>query len=428
MNNDEANKKLSIKQNMLWNSIGSLTYLGCQWLITIFVVRLSESYESAGVLSLAMSVYNIFAPLAIYRMYTYQVSDVKKENSAGEYLSFRILTCAISLVLIVAYAALTCPLTAFPAILLYSASKIISLVIDVLHGADQINGRMDYIGRSLIAQGFGTLLSFCVTFEVTKSLEAACLAMAIATLAIGFAYDLPRTRQFEPIIFGITRKKAFHLLGYCFPIVLAAVACSAAPSIPRQLLALINGESALGIYASIAAPVAIIQMGASYIYNPLLTIFAEHYAKGEQRELVIILVKAAAGIAFVGILAVIGFELFGELVLGLMYGNSIIPYCYLLTPMIICSLCTAFVWFLNDLLVALRCFKGSLAGNIIALLVSAACCLPLINCFGMNGVSFAGIASYAAASLVMVLFLKQTIARNTNRSSSLSEGKEQHNS
>ena len=33
-------EQLSVKANMLWNSIGSMTYLACQWLTTIVVVRL----------------------------------------------------------------------------------------------------------------------------------------------------------------------------------------------------------------------------------------------------------------------------------------------------------------------------------------------------------------------------------------------------
>ena len=73
---------------MLWNSAGSITVLACQWLLTIVVVRLSGDYEAAGVLSLALAVYNIFAPISVYRMYVYQVSDVKRENTTGEYLTF----------------------------------------------------------------------------------------------------------------------------------------------------------------------------------------------------------------------------------------------------------------------------------------------------------------------------------------------------
>ena len=70
---------LSLKSNMIWNSIGSLTYFGCQWLITILVVRMSDSFEAAGTLSLAMSIANIFTPFALFRMRAYQVSDLSGE-------------------------------------------------------------------------------------------------------------------------------------------------------------------------------------------------------------------------------------------------------------------------------------------------------------------------------------------------------------
>ena len=47
-------RELSLKANVLWNSIGSMFYLGCQWLITVLVVRLSSGFDAAGLLSLAM--------------------------------------------------------------------------------------------------------------------------------------------------------------------------------------------------------------------------------------------------------------------------------------------------------------------------------------------------------------------------------------
>ena len=185
-------KPLSIKQNMLWNSFGSITYLACQWLITILVVRLSSGYEAAGTLSLAMSVYNIFAPFAIYRMYTYQVSDVKRENTVGEYFAFRIITSSAALVCCLVYAALTCPGSALLAIALYAIFKIVGLLIDVLHGLDQVNKRMDYIGKSLVIQGVLTLAAFCSVFAVTASLEFALASMAIVTVLVGVLYDFPR--------------------------------------------------------------------------------------------------------------------------------------------------------------------------------------------------------------------------------------------
>lgn len=412
-------KKLTLGQNMLWNSFGSITYLACQWLITIFVVRLSDGYAAAGTLSLAMSVYNIFSPLAIYRMYTYQVSDTKHENTTGEYLAFRLITTGIALAGCVLYALATCPAEALPAIALYACYKIVTLLIDVMHGLDQLNRRMDYIGKSLILQGISSLAIFCAVFALSNNLELALAGMIASAVAIGIFYDLPRSSRFEKIRVGISRKKAFHLLGYCLPIVIAAIACAAAPAIPRQYLALIEGEAALGIYASVAAPVAIIQMGASYIYNPLLSTLSEAYQAHETRRLRNLLAKVLLGIAALGLICAVGFELLGAWLLTLIFGESIAPYTYLLLPVIACALVSAYVWFLNDLLVAFRQFKGSFIGNMVAAAVSIPATFFFVVNWDMNGVSFTGIASYGIGAVVMAFFIVAALRKNRRQAPDL---------
>ena len=398
----ENDNGLSVKLNMLWNSAGSLTYLGCQWLITVLVVRLSDGYDAAGALSLAMSVYNMFSSLAIYRMYTYQVSDVTHENTVGEYFALRLITCGTALLLILVYALATCPLNSFTTIGLYAIYKIASLLIDVLHGLDQQNRRMDYIGKSLSIQGAASLVVFCIGMALTSNLDISIIGMTAAIILIGIVYDLPRSTQFETLHIGISKKKALHLLGYCLPIVIAAVACGAAPSIPRQYLAALSGSAALGIYASVAAPVAIIQMGASYIYNPLLGYFSEAYVNKNMKQLAVLLIKAAGGIAALGIISALALYWLGEPLLVLFFGESIAPYAYLLTPIIAVAMVTAFVWFLNDVLVAIRDFKGSFIGNIAAAASSIPLTLYFVPLFDMNGVSFASLIAYGIGALIML--------------------------
>ena len=46
---------LSVKHNLLWNTIGCLFYLGCQWLTTILVVTLTGDYANSGLLAYAMA-------------------------------------------------------------------------------------------------------------------------------------------------------------------------------------------------------------------------------------------------------------------------------------------------------------------------------------------------------------------------------------
>lgn len=395
--------ELTLKQNMLWNSTGSLIYLGCQWLITVLVVRLSSGFDAAGTLSLAMSVYNIFASLAIYRMYTYQVSDVTHENAVGEYFSFRIITSLLALCSILAYSIATCSPSALPAILAYAVYKICSTLIDVLHGLDQQHHRMDYIGKSLAIQGILSLILFCIGLTITKNIATTFALMSLGIVAVGFLFDLPRSSQFERLNIGITKEKALYLLKHCFPIVVAAIACGAAPSIPRQFLSAYAGTTALGVYASVAAPVTIIQMGASYIYNPLLGYFSEAHKRKDMKQLASLLAKASLGIAALGTVCAIALAWLGEPLLTVMFGEAIAPYTYLITPIIVCSMITAYVWFLSDVLVSLRHFKGSLIGNLTAAALSIPSSLLLIPAFGMNGVSFANTAAYGLGSLIMLV-------------------------
>ena len=157
----------------------------------------------------------------------------------------------------------------------------------------------------------------------------------------------------------------------------------------------------MGVYASVAAPVAIIQTGASYIYYPLIGYFADYYDRGEKRKLMGLLLRVTGGIALVGIVCAVLLELFGAPLLELFFANNIGQYAYLLVPMIVSAMITAYVWFLNDLLIAVRDFRGNLIGSIVPLVVALACMVPFVQWWGMNGVSFTAIASYLAAAVSM---------------------------
>lgn len=395
------NKELSLKANMLWNSFGSLVNLGSQWLITILIVRLGSGYEAAGVFSLAMSVYNIFAPIGQYRMYTYQVTDVDNENSTGEYLSFRHITNAIALVLCMGYSLVTCEQKALGAIFLYAVYKSVCLVIDVFHACDQRHHRMDYIGQSLALQGLFSLCSFLLIFSVIGSLELSIVAMTIAVLAVGVIYDWPRVKTFGEIRVGISVRKASRLAARCFPIVMASIAASAATSLPRQFLSIASGEATLGIYAAAAAPVALIQTGASYIYNPLLGYFSERFAANDRAGFSSLMIKATFGIVALGLICSIGVIVLGEPALVLFYGSKMSGYGYLLLPLVALSLLTGYMWFINDLLMAVRNFRGAFIGNAVALAASLFC-LPLIEVFGMDGVTYVCLGSCIAGVLAMM--------------------------
>lgn len=396
---------LSAKRNMIWNSAGSLTYFACQWLTTIVVVRLSGGFTNAGILALVMSVYNIFQPFAAYRMYTYQVSDIKRENSTGEYLAFRSLTCFLAFSICFIYAAATCSFEAFVAVVLYCLYKAISLLIEILHGYEQLNFRMDYMGKSMALQGILSLGAFSGVLVLQGGIHLAIASMIVTNLLVAAVYDLPRYLSFEEIHFGISAEKVKHLLRYCFPIVVSSVVFSAAMSIPRQYLSVVWGDDFLGIYASVAAPAVIVQMGATYLYNPLLSTFAEYYQQNVIKKFLRLLFKTIAGIVILALLSTVVLVIAYPWLFGLMFGEKILSYGYLLIPVMGVTTLTAFMWFMSDLLVVVRAFKGSFVGNLVAFAVALPATYLCVNTWDMNGVSFAGIFSCLAGAIVMSIFV-----------------------
>ena len=396
---------LSDRVNIIWNSVGSLTYLACQWLITIFVVRLSDGYDAAGILSLAMSVVGVFGTFANYKMGTFQLSDINHENTLGEYLGFRALTLGIAFVACMAYAFFTVAPYVWGTVALYYLFKAVGLLIDICHGADQQHRRMDYIGKSYLAQGVLTLAAFVAVFWITQDINVSIIAMAVAALSVLLLYDRPKVAQFEQVSFSLSRKKAWYFLKVSFPAVVASLAASAIFTVPKQYLAFEFGEAALGIYSSVSAPALIIQMGATYLYNPFLDVFPRLFYDGDRQGFLKLFARTVGTILLVAVACSVILEFVGSWVLQLLFGQSIAPYVYLLQPVILATVLTAFLWFIGDLLITLRDFKAYFISNMIALIAAVPLSFVCVGLWDMNGVSFASAAACFVGVLLLLMFL-----------------------
>ena len=91
----ENRQEKSVQQNMIYNTVGSLVYYFCQWVMTVLIVRMS-GFEDAGILSLAMSVTAAPAIVGLFNIRSYQVSDLKGQYSDSVYIRSRVYTNLIS--------------------------------------------------------------------------------------------------------------------------------------------------------------------------------------------------------------------------------------------------------------------------------------------------------------------------------------------
>ena len=402
-------KKLTIRQSILWNTWGSVIYLGVQWLQTILVARLL-GYEDAGVFSLAMSVTNIFFGLSLYGMKNFQISDMDEKYSLGTYVLSRITTSIASLLLCICFVFLNrYDFRQSISIVVYMIFKLSEAIFDVFSGVYQKHWRMDYLGKSMAIRAILMLCIFPTVIVVTENLLLAVLIMTIAVFLVIIFYDLKKTQALETIQLNIKSKKVMELLIECVPLAIYGVLSTSIASIPRYFLEIYNGNEQLGIYASVATPTLIVQMASTYIFNPMVTVFSESLNRKDKTRFINTLLQCMKAIGCVAVIGVVGGKIFGRLGLRILYGESILSYEYLLVPLIVCTITTACVWLFCGILTVTRNFKSLLVGNGCAVMLSVGLSIALIPIFGMQGATYALLLGNLAGIVIFVYNIKKDI-------------------
>ena len=402
-------KKMSLGGNVLWNTVGCVFYQGCQWLITVLVVRLSANFDNSGILSLAMSLGNIYFALATYNIRPYQVSDVWGRYASGDYVGLRVLTVFCAYLVFAVYALVTAgsALTML-SILAYLLFKADESFCNVLYGIDQRGMRLDYVGKSQIMRGVICVAVFAAGMVVTQQLPLALLAMAAACFAVTLTYDRRAAAGLaDSIAPAFSRAKLGALLRECLPSVISLAVSGLVATAARQLFFFQYGEGALGIYATVATPAVLIQVMASNLYTPMLTPFAESVARGELDRARARARKLVALVLGVSVAVSLALSAVGDVLLPLVFGEAIRPYCYLLLPALLVAAGVALTALLADCLVAIRRLRTAMAVNLTAFAAMLVTFYPLVSLFYMNGLSFSLLAGYGASAIVGLVALSR---------------------
>lgn len=380
---------LSVKQNMLWNTIGCLIYQGCLWAITILVVTLS-GYTNSGYLAFAMAMGNIFFPLATYNVRTYQVSDIKSEFSSGNYIAFRIITIAIALVVVIAYVLFSTPSSELIfATLAWMIFKSDEAFCNVYYGVDQKRGRMDFIGISQGVRGVCVIASFSLFLYFTQNINAAIVAMSISCICVTFFYDRRKALSLSDARISITREMVLGLFKACLPSMLTLLCYGAAPSIARQIYEGLDGTYLLGIYAAIATPTVLMQVAASYLYSPFIEPLSKARFNSNQSYVKSTILKIVLAIAGICAILFVASYFWGTDLLVLVFGKGIKQHGYVLPYTVLVAASIAAMGFFIEIMVIYRHLVIAFAANLSALAITAATAWFFIGAFGMNGVNYA---------------------------------------
>ena len=392
---------MNMKKNLAWNTLGSIFYSGCQWLITIIVVYVA-TYETAGFLSLAMTMSSSFSAIALFSMRNYQVSDVKGEFHTGQYVCSRIWTCGIAFVVCAIFAAVGNSTFQMLCIDAFMLIRVAEALVDVMHGVDQKFDRYDWIGISYILRGIVTVLTFSIGLKLTDHLLVTLFLMAVFNLLAAVVFDCRKTGKLEEIPIHLADKEIMKLLKTCLPLVVFTFLLSLENYIPKKVLEYFFGAEQLGIYSTIASPTLVVQIFASVVFSPFLPQFSRIYYHGEIYKFRKLLHKVYFFMIGLCVVVTLGAVLLGKPGLRILFGADILVYYNLFMPIVYCTLFTGIVWILSAVVILLRRIKALVIAIIADFLLCIGIVVPIVQIFGQNGVSIVQLITLPILTAMMI--------------------------
>lgn len=362
------------KKDYIWNSIGSFLQSAISPILLIVITRLN-GVEDSGLFSFAMSLSVVFWAISLWGGRTYQVSDVKKEFSSGDYIVVRFISSLIVAVFSISFCILSgYDLIKTELIMVLVSFKILESIADSMYGVLQIHNRLYIVGISLTMKSVFGFMLFTLVDILTKNIVYGALSIFIVNIAVVIFYDIPWMKRVESV--GLTKKnimQAGKIMKKTAEVFVVVFLTMFSLNIPRYFLDKYHYDQ-IGYFGIMAMPITLLTLFISFVLQPNVVNLSELLKKKKIKEFTKIVSKIDFITFTLGILFVVSSYLIGVWALNTVFGIDINNFRIDLTIMVIGAVANAFVSIYVNLLIILRRFKGQfytlLVTNILAVILS----------------------------------------------------------
>ncbi|MDD6505669.1 MAG: hypothetical protein PUF45_09580 [Lachnospiraceae bacterium] len=426
-----SENKTSIQKNMLFNTVGSMVYYFCQWLLSIVIVRIS-GYEAAGVFGIATTLTASPAILALFNVRNYQVSDLRGQYTTKTYIQSRHYTnllayvVCMGMVLVGDYS-----WEKAAVVLVFMLYKLAEGTADVYYGVEQRWGRLDYAGISLSLRGLLTIVPFVILQKLFNNLLLSLGVVAICSYAVVLIYDRIQVKHLlacvaagrEEVQFKAGQEEAqvaagreeaqikqgqkeiFGLLVTCIPLAFVAFLNNLAFNYPKIVLESHHGSEIMGYFTSITSPALVVQLAANTIFAPLVTPLTDAFLRRDKKAFDKIIRNFILFMAVLSAVVLAGSALLGRWAIILLFGEGIEPYTYLFVPSIGVTLCLATTSVLISICTLLREIKLQYFVGAAGIVASFAFAQLLVPSLGMEGVLWAQTGTVLAQVAIQLMII-----------------------
>ena len=399
------------KKDYIWNSIGSFLQSAISPILLIVITRLNGVGDS-GLFSFAMSLSVVFWAISLWGGRTYQVSDVKKEFSSGDYIVVRFISSLIVAVFSISFCILSgYDLIKTELIMVLVSFKILESIADSMYGVLQIHNKLYIVGISLTMKSVFGFIIFAIVDILTKNIIYGALSIFLVNIAVVIFYDIPWMKHVESV--GLTKKnimQAGKIMKKTAEVFVVVFLTMFSLNIPRYFLDKYHYDQ-IGYFGIMAMPITLLTLFISFVLQPNVVNLSELLKEKKVKEFTKIVSKIDFITFTLGILFVVSSYLIGVWVLNTVFGIDINNFRIDLTIMVIGAVANAFVSIYVNLLIILRRFKGQfytlLVTNILAVILS----IYLIDRLAMLG-SVLVFMTISFLQAIILLFIYKRSLKN----------------
>jgi O-antigen/teichoic acid export membrane protein len=320
----------SLSANFTWTLIGNAVYSGGQWVMLVLLAKLTRP-EFVGEYALGLAIVLPVIMLTGLQLRWVLTTDVQGRRGFGDYLSFRLLSTALALVIIfVSVWVLGYRWQLKGVIMMVGLAQAIESISDIYYARLQLQDRMEQISKSMITRTVLSAAGLAITVYFTHSLFWGIAAIVLARTAVLSGYDIRgRTHDLTEPSQGLFENQALKpcwnaraqraLLGLSLPLGIIAVLVSLNSSIPRYFIERALGERALGIFSALAFMLAAGSMAVVSLGQSAFTRLARFYATNDLVEFRALLGRLLAMGATLGIFGIIVAKVAGRELLTILF-------------------------------------------------------------------------------------------------------------
>lgn len=406
-----------MKKDVFWNSLGTAAWSSLSLFLLIIVTRINGIADS-GLFSFAFAFAIIMFTIGCFGGRAYQVSDHKNFFATDSYISLRIFTSFVVLLITLAFVLLNgYDLEKSVLIFLLVGQRVFDAIADVFYGIMQKKRHLYISGKSLFYKSALSLIVFAAIDIATKNLLLSSLSLPIISLLFVLFYDIPRSRKLEDFHIKIRSSEMKSIIRSTFlPFAVTAMGLVFA-NLARYFIDIYH-PNLQGYFGIIIMPLSLVILLFSFISTPAILHLSDKYNNKELHALNQTMSRIIGLTAGTTLILCVLMYLVGALLLRLLFNVDFTHYTFDIVLVMVIGFLLSITSLFTIIAIIARKLRLTAVIYLLSNVLLAVACVTLVKPYQIHGAIIAYIIVSAIQTIVMGMYYlyltrHQKLSRNS---------------